>query len=93
MTISVGKEYPFRQQIMEEIHARPVEPVPALSRVRRLVFVVPPDPGSVAATLKRFCDWCAGAGLAHPCDKDARQHSFVAGSRQVTWRSPTTKLC
>ncbi len=89
MSVSIGKEYPFRQQILEEVHARPVEPVPARSRVRRLVFVVPSDAGGVGAALARFCDWCSGAGFEPPANKDARQHSFTAGARQVTWEFHT----
>ena len=89
MSVSVRNEYPFRQQILEEVHARPVEMVPARSRVRRLVFVVRPETGDVGATLANFCDWCDGAGLARPGNKDVRQHSFAAGARQVTWEFHT----
>ncbi len=89
MSVSIKAEYPFRQQILEEVHARPVELVPAQSRVRRLVFVVGTETGGVAAALTSFCDWCDRSGLALPRNKDLRQHSFTAGSRQVTWEFHT----
>ncbi len=89
MSVSIGKEYPFRQQILGEVHARPVEPVAPRSRVRRLVFLTPSEAGGVAATLTRFCAWCDRSGFAPPTDKDLRQHSFTAGARQVTWEFHT----
>lgn len=89
MSVSIGKDYPFRQQILEEVHARPVEMLPARSRVRRLVFVVPPETGGIPATLRSFCAWCEASGLGQPCAKDVRQHSFSANGRQVTWEFHT----
>ncbi len=89
MSVTIGKEYPFRQQILEEVHARPVEMVPAELRVRRLVFVVGSETGGVAATLADFCDWCERSGFARPSNRDVRQHSFTAGGRQVTWEFHT----
>jgi uncharacterized membrane-anchored protein len=89
MSVSIGTEYPFRQQIQEEIHARPVEPVPAQSLVRRLVFVVRSEAGGVGAALSRFCDWCESSGHVRPRNRDLRQYSFTAGSRQVTWEFHT----
>ncbi len=89
MSVSIGTDYPFRQQILDEVHARPVEPVPARARVRRLVLVVPAETGGVGAALARFCDWCDRSGLVRPRNKDSRQHSFAAGSRQVTWEFHT----
>ena len=89
MSVSITKEHPFRQQILEEVHARPVEPVPAQARVRRLVFFAPPEAGGIAGTLGRFRDWCDRSGLSRPRNKDARQHSFTAGTRQVTWEFHT----
>ncbi len=89
MSVSIGKDYPFRQQILEEVHARPVEPVPPRARVRRLVFVVPSEADGVAASMTRFCDWCEASGLTRPTNKDLRQHSFTAGARQVTWEFHT----
>jgi uncharacterized membrane-anchored protein len=89
MSVSIGKDYPFRQQILEEVHARPVEPVPARTRVRRLVFVVRSEAGGVAAALANFCDWCERSGLQRPANKDLRQHSFTAGTHQVTWEFHT----
>ena len=59
-------DHPFRLAIMDEVHARPVEIVPEAARVRRVVFVIPPDPGSTAAVLARFADFCAGAGIPVP---------------------------
>ncbi len=89
MSVSIGKDYPFRQQILDEVHARPVEMVPARSHVRRLVFVVGSETGGVTATLKRFCDWCEQSGFVPPRNKDLRQHSFAAGTHQVTWEFHT----
>lgn len=89
MSVSIGPEYPARQQILEEVHARPVEPVPAGARVRRLVFVVSSGTGGVAAALARFCDWCERSGRVRPRDKNARQHGFTSGGRQVAWEFHT----
>ena len=90
MSVSIGKDYPFRQQILEEVHARPVEMVPAAiarapSRVCR------------AARSRRRCRGArallrlvrAGRDSCAPRNKDVRQHSFTAGTRQVTWEFHT----
>lgn len=81
-------DHPHRRTIMDEVHARPVEIVPETCRLRRLVFVVPPRPGSMLAMAEKFADFCRQIGAALP-GPSSRQHSFEAGPLHVTWEFHT----
>jgi len=82
------RDHPFRQAIMDEVHARPVDIVPETARVRRLVFVMPTEAGALGAALRRFAQFSAGKGYPVPED-ESRQHSFETGSQAVTWEFHT----
>ncbi|MDB5621686.1 MAG: hypothetical protein JWR39_249 [Devosia sp.] len=81
-------DHPYRAAIMAEVHARPVEIVPDRCRLRRLVVVMPAEPGAMLAVFERFAEFCRQNGLSLPVP-ETRQHSFVAAGRQVTWEFHT----
>lgn len=81
-------DHPFRQTIMDEVHARPVDIVPEAARVRRVVFVMPTAAGTLAAALSHFAQFCADRGYPAPED-ESRQHSFETDSYAVTWEFHT----
>lgn len=59
-------EHPFRQAIMDEAHARPVEIVPELPRTRRLVFILRAATGGVAAAMEGLTGFCPRQWLGPP---------------------------
>lgn len=79
-------DHPYRRAIMDEVHARPVEIVDGPARIRRLIFVMPPEAGAMTAVFQQFTAFCAAAGVAVPSD---RQHSFDIGARHITWEFHT----
>jgi len=81
-------DHPYRTAIMDEVHARPVEIIPPTCRLRRLVFVMPPEAGAMHRVFDRFTHDCAEAGRPVP-GASSRQHSFDAGARHVTWEFHT----
>jgi uncharacterized membrane-anchored protein len=80
--------HPDREAIMAELHARPVDIIEDTTRVRRVVFVVPPGEGAMEAIIGRFRLYGAGAGIGEP-PRDVRQFSFSTGTRAVTWEFHT----
>ncbi|MDB5472982.1 MAG: hypothetical protein JWP99_285 [Devosia sp.] len=82
------KDHPNRADIMDEVHARPVDIVPATCRVRRLVLVMPAEAGAMLRVFGNYLDFCAGAGVKPPGPAD-RQHSFSSKDRYVTWEFHT----
>jgi len=88
MAVTLPTDHPFRATIMEEVHARPVEIISDVCRLRRLVFVMPPEAGAMMRVFKRFEIFCAEAG--HPVPHaSSRQHSFDTTQRHVTWEFHT----
>lgn len=81
-------DHPFRQAVLDEIHARPIELVACPARVRRVALLLPQNPNAVAEAHRRFSEWCAKAGLPRPPEQ-ARQHSFDVDERHVTWELHT----
>lgn len=81
-------DHPFRQAVLDEVHARPIEFVACPARVRRVALLLPQNPNAVAEAHRRFSDWCAKAGQPRPAEQ-ARQHSFDADNRHVTWELHT----
>jgi len=81
-------DHPYRAAIMEEVHARPIDLIPASCRLRRLVFVIPSALSSMQEVFKRFQSFCAGSDLNVP-ESMARQHSFERQQRHVTWEFHT----
>lgn len=81
-------DHPSRQAVLDEVHARPFEFVPCPSRVRRVALILPEAPNAVADALHRLSEWCRNSGMPQPAEH-ARQHSFDAGGRHVTWELHT----
>lgn len=81
-------DHPYRADIMDEVHARPVEIVPAACRIRRLVFVMPAEAGAMMRVFHRFTQYCADTGVPTP-SAGTRQHGFARGTRHVTWEFHT----
>ena len=81
-------DHPFRQAVLDEVHARPIEFVACPARVRRVALLLSQNPNAVAEAHRLFSDWCARAGQPRPAEH-ARQHSFEAGARHVTWELHT----
>ena len=79
--------HPDRQAITEELHARPLDIIDVPARVRRLVFVTPPQ-GGVEALLGRFEAFCAASGI-DTLAAGERQTGFVSGPYAVTWEFHT----
>lgn len=81
-------DHPFRQAVLDEVHARPIEFVACPARVRRVALLLPHNPDAVAEAHRLFSAWCAKAGQPRPAEQ-ARQHSFDADHRRVTWELHT----
>lgn len=75
-------EHPYRQLIAEETHARPVLPLVAPLRVRRLAFMSADGGADLAAVHKAMTALSGGAGDGPAW---ARQIGFAHGGRQVTF--------
>jgi len=81
-------DHPFRQAVLDEVHARPIEFVACPARVRRVALLLPQNANAVAEAHRLFSDWCAHAGQPRPAEQ-ARQHSFDVDGRHVTWELHT----
>ena len=81
-------DHPDRQAVTAELHARPVDLIEAVCRVRRLVFVTSPRQEDSEALFRRFAEFCA-AHQIEAMPRGVRQTSFVAGPRAVTWEFHT----
>lgn len=88
MSSIVPIDHPYRAAIMEEVHARPVEIIDTVCRLRRLVFVMPPQAGAMMAVFRRFEQFCVDHQVNAPLATD-RQHSFDTPFRHVTWEFHT----
>lgn len=82
------QEHPFRDAILSELHARPIDLVDAATRVRRLVFTVSPRPGSMREALEAYRQFAAAHGYPD-AQEGGRRFSFATGSRHVTWEFHT----
>lgn len=81
-------DHPYRAAIMDEVHARPVEIVPPVVRLRRLVFVMPAEAGAMRRVFQNYVGFCEAIGVAPPGPVN-RQHSFNVQDRHVTWEFHT----
>ena len=81
-------DHPYRAAIMDEVHARPVEIIADVCRLRRLVFILPAEAGAMPRVFQRFAGFCAETGIPVPRPGD-RQHSFATVARHVTWEFHT----
>src|ERR1700712_1242317 len=77
-------DHPGRTAAQAEIHARPIEPMGAPSRVRRVALLLGQDPKAGSRVLGPFAAWCHDAGLPLPADGD-RHHGYEVGTRRVIW--------
>jgi uncharacterized membrane-anchored protein len=85
---TIPPDHPYRAALMDEVHARPVDLIPQTCRLRRLVFVMPPEAGAMTRLFDGLRAFCAGAGRDVP-EAMGRQYSFDAGSLHVTWEFHT----
>ncbi|MEO1067135.1 MAG: DUF3422 family protein, partial [Pseudomonadota bacterium] len=75
-------QHPLRTQVLDEIHARPFEPVRAPSVILRYVFWRNPEI-AVRGVLR---DWCRARNLKEP-DADARRYMWKDGSALLIWEA------
>ena len=81
-------DHPDRDAIMAELHARPVDIIEDVVRVRRVVFVLPQRAGAMDALIGRFRGFCTGSEVPPP-EPDVRQFGFARNGRDVTWEFHT----
>jgi uncharacterized membrane-anchored protein len=81
-------EHPYRDAVLAELHARPVELVAPNMRVRRLVLAVPTRSGAMGAAISQFRDFAAAKGYALS-DEGSRQYQFSTPDRVVSWEFHT----
>ncbi|MBJ7577738.1 DUF3422 domain-containing protein [Devosia sp. MC532] len=81
-------DHPDRHAIMDEVHARPVEILPSECRLRRLVLVMPGEPGAMQRAFQRFADFRLASGVELEL-AGSRQYSFETPTRSVTWEFHT----
>src|SRR5947209_19680366 len=79
-------EHPWRQLIVNEVHARPVELVPAKGSVCRVGVLLPDGPDAIRLAQEEFTAWCRQNGIPVP---SGRQHSYEAGGYKITWELHT----
>ena len=85
---TLPREHPDRRAIMAELHARPVDIIGKTGRVRRAIFIVPPQPGAMDSIFKEFQSFLSGLSGAVP-DPETRQFAFMSGGRATTWEFHT----
>lgn len=88
MAAFIPPDHPDRPAIMDEVHARPVEIIPETCRVRRLIVVIPNEPGSMQQAFERFAQFRAKMG-EETLQSSSRQYSFETPERVVTWEFHT----
>ncbi|WMT87614.1 DUF3422 domain-containing protein [Pelagibacterium sp. 26DY04] len=81
-------EHPYRDAVLTELHARPVELVAPNMRVRRLVLAVPTRSGAMGAAISQFRDFALAKGYALE-DEAGRQYQFSTPERVVSWEFHT----
>lgn len=88
MCASPLTEHPYRDAVLAELHARPVELVETNMRVRRLVLAVPTRSGAMRAAIARFEDFAKAKGYAVN-NEGGRQFQFQTAERMVSWEFHT----
>jgi uncharacterized membrane-anchored protein len=79
-------EHPWREIVANEVHARPVELVPATGSAYRVGMLLPNRPDAVISAQDQFSAWCTRNGLEAP---RGRQHSYQVARHKVTWELHT----
>lgn len=59
-------DHPDRAEAQGEIHARPIVPIEAPARVRRVAFLLGSEPNAGRAAGLRFVEWCQSTGRSFP---------------------------
>lgn len=77
-------QHPLRQQVLDEIHARPFEPIRSPCVILKYVFWRTKEIDPIAL----LHQWCETRNLKKPED-DARHHSWSDGSAQLIFESHT----
>lgn len=77
-------DHPDRAEAQGEIHARPIVPIEAPARVRRVAFLLGNEPNTGRAASRRFVEWCQSTGRPFP-PPSARRFGYESGARQVVW--------
>ena len=77
-------DHPDRSQAQAEIHARPISPMTAPARIRRVAILLGQDPGAVQLSRARVAAFCAENGITGPVDS-ARRLDFATSAHEVTW--------
>jgi uncharacterized membrane-anchored protein len=72
--------------VLDEVHARPLELVPRIGRVRRVAASFPAGAEASGRAQAAFAEWCREAGIAPP---RGRQHSYEVNGYAVTWELHT----
>lgn len=80
--------HPYLDTVLAELHARPVQFVDSGTRVWRLTVTVSSRAGSMRGQIESFRHFAQEKGLELGTN-GARQFSFTAGSRLVTWEFHT----
>ena len=81
-------DHPGRTAAQGETHARPIEPVDAPARIRRVAFMLGQDPTSGQRAFERFARWCRDTGVDAPREGE-RRWAFRQGERRVIWELHT----
>jgi uncharacterized membrane-anchored protein len=82
------RDHPHRDPAQAEIHARPISPVTAPTRIRRAAVLLGQDPRTVQQFRARVAAFCTASGIAIP-GGDARRFDFVTTEHEVTWEFHT----
>ena len=88
MSASPIAEHPYRDAVLAELHARPVELIAPAMRVRRLVLAVSNRSGAMRSAIGQFRAFAAARGYAIE-DEGTRQYQFATPDRVVTWEFHT----
>ena len=81
-------DHPYREAVLAELHARPVELVAPSMRVRRLVLTVPNRSGGMRKAMEEFRQFAADNGHAVK-DDASRQYQFTTPERVASWEFHT----
>jgi uncharacterized membrane-anchored protein len=79
-------DHRLRGTVLDEVHARPIDLVPSVGRVRRISASLPAVPEANGRAFETFSQWCLGAGVEKP---RGRQHTYRVNGFAVTWELHT----
>src|SRR5262245_27145690 len=81
-------DHPDRVAVQLETHARPIVPVGAPARIRRIAFLFPDAAEGATRAQQHFLAWCRdiGADISTP---EARRVGFEVAGKMVVWELHT----